>query len=655
MTYFKELCEIFSKLEKESKRLKKTFIISEFLQKLEKEEYEYVIRFLTGQLFYPWDEKIIGVKDKLILKALIQISGEKHSNIEKTYKKLGDIGETVEQILKKSRFKSFFQKKLTIKEVFENITKIAEFEGEKSIEKKLNIIKGLFSNSVPKEAKYIAKIILNELRIGVAEGIIRDALVWVFLPKPIGIFGVCNKCGRVVFIQENCLNCNFPMEKDFTHNIFLFKKKMGEKGKTIENENQSMEKLLKENVEEEYIIFSTKEKAQEFYNYEVELVELCYSKLVDYGEIAKLLKEKKENLFKIKVRLFRPLRVMLAQKVTNIKEGLETVGSPALVEHKYDGFRVQIHNKEGKIRLFTRRLEEVTKQFPDIVKMAKENIKTSNYIIEGEVIGFKDGKPLPFQYLSRRIKRKYNIEELSKEIPVKVNLFDIIFLNNEELFEKTQKERRELLKKLVNEKENFVLSKAIISDDEKEIKKFYDNAILEGHEGIMMKNLNAPYKPGKRVGYMVKLKPTLENLDLVIIGAEWGEGKRAGWLTSYYIAAFDEKNQKLVEVGKVSTGIKEKDTSGVTFEELTNLLKPLIKKEEGKKVELIPKIVVEVSYEEIQESPTYESGFALRFPRIVRLREDKGLSDIDTIERIKRIAELQKKEKIEKELGIIDL
>jgi DNA ligase-1 len=171
----------------------------------------------------------------------------------------------------------------------------------------------------------------------------------------------------------------------------------------------------------------------------------------------------------------------------------------------------------------------------------------------------------------------------------------------------------------------------------------------------MMKNLRAPYKPGKRVGYMVKLKPTLENLDLVIVAAEWGEGKRAGWLTSYYIAAFDERNQELVEIGKVSTGVKEKDTSGVTFEELTNLLKPLIVKEEGKKVVVQPKVVVEVAYEEIQESPTYKSGFALRFPRIIKLRPDKGVEDIDSIERIKRIAELQKREKVEKELGIIDL
>jgi DNA ligase-1 len=240
-----------------------------------------------------------------------------------------------------------------------------------------------------------------------------------------------------------------------------------------------------------------------------------------------------------------------------------------------------------------------------------------------------------------------------KEIPIQANLFDIVYLEDE-LLDLPLEERRKKLESIVESTERIKTADKLVSDSEEEVKKFYNKALAEGHEGIMMKNLKAPYRPGKRVGYMVKLKPTLENLDLVIVAAEWGEGKRSGWLTSYYVAAFDEKTQKLVEVGKVSTGVKEKDQTGVTYEELTNLLKPLIEKEEGKKVYVQPKIVVEVAYEEIQESPKYESGFALRFPRIVRLRPDKGVEDIDTIERIKRIAELQKREKVEKELGIID-
>jgi ATP-dependent DNA ligase I len=655
MVKFKELVELFESLEKESGRLKKTYYIHKFFRDKvdQKEDYSYIIKFLTGQIFFPWEDKVLGVKDKLIIKALAELSGLKSDKIEEYYKKLGDLGSTAEVILSKVKIKTFFKKELTVRDLYKRLEELANLEGEGSIDKKLLILKGLFVNSSPKEAKYIVKILLNELRVGVAEGIIRDAIVWTFLPKPAGVFSYCPRCGEVVFTQDKCLNCGYPLDPEYTHQVALFKKHLNPKAVDFKDANE-IEKVLKDNIYENYLILPTQTKAQEFYNYEVDKVEYSYAKLVDYGEIAKLLAEDKANLFKIKVKLFRPIKVMLAQKVNNIKEGFEVVGSPALVEYKYDGFRAQIHNKEGEIRVFTRKLEEVTKQFPDLIELVKNHIKGKNYIIEGEIIGYKDEKPLPFQYLSKRIRRKYNIKEMMKEIPIQANLFDIVLFENEELFEKPLKERRKLLENIVENTEKIKTADHIISSDEKEVKKFYDKALAEGHEGIMMKNLNAPYKPGKRVGYMVKLKPTLENLDLVIVGAEWGEGKRSGWLTSYYVAAFDEKKQKLVEVGKVSTGVKEKDPSGITYEEMTNLLKPLIVKEEGKKVYVKPKVVIEVAYEEIQESPNYESGFALRFPRVVRLRPDKGVEDIDTIERIKRIAELQKREKVEKELGLID-
>ncbi|MEO2154582.1 MAG: ATP-dependent DNA ligase, partial [Nanoarchaeota archaeon] len=650
---FKEFVELLEKLESTTKRLKKTWFIHKFLKEKVKddEDYEYIVRILTGQLFFPWEERIIGIKDKLIIRALAQLIGIDTSKIEEYYKKYGDLGEVAQIVLSKRKIQTFFKKELTLKDLFKKIYELSELEGEGSLDKKLLVLKSLFVNSEPKEAKYIVKILLNELRVGVAEGIIRDALAWTFLPKPAGVFAYCRKCHNIVFNQEKCLNCDFPIDNEFNHQVALFEKLFNPKVIDFKDEKE-LEEKLKETIYEEVIIVSTQEKAYQFYNYELDKLEFAYAKLVDYGEIAKRLKEDRANLFKIKIKLFRPIKVMLAQKVNNIKEGFETVGKPALVEYKYDGFRAQIHNKEGEIRIFTRKLEEVTKQFPDLVELAKKYIKAKNYIVEGEVIAFKD-KPLPFQVLSRRIKRKYNINEMVKEIPIQANLFDIVYLEDE-LLDLPLEERRKRLESIVESTERIKTADKLVSDNEEEVKKFYNKALAEGHEGIMMKNLKAPYRPGKRVGYMVKLKPTLENLDLVIVAAEWGEGKRSGWLTSYYVAAFDEKTQKLVEVGKVSTGVKEKDQTGVTYEELTNLLKPLIEKEEGKKVYVQPKIVVEVAYEEIQESPKYESGFALRFPRIVRLRLDKGVEDIDSIERIKRIAELQKREKVERELGIID-
>ncbi len=653
---FSEFVPLLESLESTTKRLKKTWLIHKFFKEKvkDKDDYEFIVRILTGQLFFPWEERILGIKDKLIIRALSQLSGWSTEKIEEIYKKEGDLGNTTEIVLSKTKIKTFFKKEITLREFFKKLYELSELEGEGSLDKKLLLLKSLLINASPKEAKYIVKILLNELRVGVAEGIIRDSLVWTFLPKIAGVFAYCRKCNNIVFNQENCLNCGFPLDTDFNHQVAIFEKFFNPKAVDFKDKNE-LENLLKENINEDILILPTQEKAQEFYNFEVDFMEFAYSKLVDYGEIAKRLSESKENLFKIKIRLFRPIKVMLAQKVNNIKEGFETVGIPAQIEYKYDGFRAQIHNKEGEIKIFTRKLEDVTKQFPDLVELAKKYIKAKNYIVEGEVIAydFKENKPLPFQILSRRIKRKYDIEKMVKEIPIQANLFDIVYLEDEVL-SLPLKERRKKLEEIVESTEQLKTAEKIISKDENEVKKFYNEALAKGHEGIMMKNLEAPYRPGKRVGYMVKLKPTLENLDLVIVAAEWGEGKRSGWLTSFYVAAFDDKSQKLVEVGKVSTGVKEKDQSGVTYEELTNLLKPLIEKEEGKKVIVKPQVVVEVAYEEIQESPKYESGFALRFPRIVRLRLDKGVEDIDTISRIKRIAELQKREKVEKELGIID-
>ncbi|MBI2574875.1 DNA ligase, partial [Candidatus Woesearchaeota archaeon] len=173
------------------------------------------------------------------------------------------------------------------------------------------------------------------------------------------------------------------------------------------------------------------------------------------------------------------------------------------------------------------------------------------------------------------------------------------------------------------------------------IEKMFEEAREKGNEGLMLKNLKAPYKPGARVGYMLKYKRTMENLDLTIVKAEWGEGKRSKWLSSYTVAC--RKAEKLLEVGKVSTGLKEKPEEGLSFEEMTKLLKPLITKEEGKEAYVKPRIVIEVAYEEIQKSPTYDSGYALRFPRVLRLRDDKGAKDASTLSMVEQYYNEQKK------------
>lgn len=361
----------------------------------------------------------------------------------------------------------------------------------------------------------------------------------------------------------------------------------------------------------------------------------------DYGEVA--LNAKTGNLNSLKINIGRPLKVMLGPKVENINEAFESLGKPIQVEFKLDGFRLQIHKKNNEIKLFTRSLEDVTKQFPDVISYIKTHVKGKSFILDSEAVGYnpKTGKYLPFQAISQRIKRKYDINVIAKAYPVEVNVFDILSYEGKTLINEILKERRALLEKVIKqEKGKIVLTKKFISDNEEETIKFYKESLNSGNEGLMLKNLNSIYKPGRYVNGWVKLKSVLEPFDLVIVKAEWGEGKRSSWLSSYTVAC--RKGKEFLEVGKVSTGLKEK-TEGLTFKQLTKELKPLIIEQEGRQVKVKPSIIVEVAYEEIQKSPTYSSGFALRFPRVLRLRDDKGLDDINTINDVEMYYKKQKK------------
>ena len=283
-------------------------------------------------------------------------------------------------------------------------------------------------------------------------------------------------------------------------------------------------------------------------------------------------------------------------------------------------------------------MEDVTNQFPDIVNWVKENVKAKDCIIEGEALAIgKDDKPKPFQILSRRIHRKYDIDKMVKEIPVQVNLFDVVYLDGKTLFDKPLKERRGVLERIVKPiPGKLQLAKQIVSDDIKELEKFYKEALEARQEGIFLKVLDSPYIFGRHVGGWYKIKPVMETLDLVIVGATWGEGARAKWLTSYELACRDVDTGKFLRCGMMSTGLSESE-----YKTMTSTLKPLIIGEKGRTVKVKPKVVIEVKYQEIQKSPNYESGMALRFPALSRIREDKGPNDIDTLERIKKLYESQ--------------
>jgi len=583
---YSKLVEVYIALEKTTKRLEKTYIISKFLKKVPKSDIGEVIYLLQGRVFAPWDERKLGMSSRLLVKVIAQSSGNSTDKIESLWSKKGDLGLVAEELMENKRQKTLFSTKLTIKKIIANITKLAEMEGEGTVNRKVGLISELLSSADQVESKFIIRTVLEELRTGVGDGTIRDAIVWAFYPEVI----------KNLFDLEDGI------------------------------------KQIKGDV--------TKEREE--YNKISEKVQHAFDVTTDFGLIAEKLKENK-SLDELSLIVGRPIKVMLYKKAKDFEDAFETVGTPAIIEPKIDGFRMQIHRKKDEIKLFTRRLEDVTKQFPDVVKVVGSNVRSKDFILDAEILGIdkKTKRAIPFQNISQRIKRKYDIEKMAKILPVVINIFDIIELNGENLLNLEFENRRKKLKAIIKEdKFKIELIEQLITSDIKKAEKYYKDCLAKGHEGVMVKNKKGVYKPGSRVGYGMKIKPVMESLDLVITKAEWGEGKRVKWLSSFTLACRDR--DKLLEIGKVGTGIKEKSEEGVSFEELTEELKPLVLEEKGKTVTVKPKIIVEVNYEEIQKSTNYNSGYALRFPRVIRLRLDKGIRDISTLNEVSHFYREQK-------------
>lgn len=366
-------------------------------------------------------------------------------------------------------------------------------------------------------------------------------------------------------------------------------------------------------------------------------IQRAFDLVSDFAQIFDACKSGEKELNKITLIPGRPVHPMLSVKVKDIQEAFEVCGKPAGFEFKYDGFRVLIHKQGNKISLFTRKLEDVTKQFPDVVSAVQKYIKGDSFILDSEVVGYNSQtkKYTPFEAISQRIRRKYDIDLLVKELPVEINVFDVLYYEGKLISDKPFIQRRELLQKIVNSKP-FILkpSEFFITDNEDKAQEFYERALEVGEEGIMIKSLQAEYHSGRSVGYMAKLKPVMQDLDLVITGAEYGTGKRAGWLTSYIVAC--KSGSEYLEVGKVSSGLKEKESEGVTYEYVTKLLKPLIIEKNGNYVKVKPEVVLAVTYQNIQPSPSYSSGYALRFPRVMAYRPDKPVSEIADLKDVKK-------------------
>ena len=562
MRYLK-LAELYQSLSETTKRLEKTEILSKFLKDISDSDRE-ILYLLLGDIYPEYNLKKIGISSQLAIKAISKATGTEKNKVIGEWKSLGDLGKVAEKLTKNKKQSTLQSHILTTEKVLENFRKLPELEGKGTVDKKISLITELLTSASPLESLYITRTLIGDLRIGIQESTIKEAMAVAF-------FG-----GR----KESA------------------------------------------------------EKIQDAINKSNDLAEVF--------DMAR--KGNEKELGKIKIEVGKPIKAMLAEKVKTIKDGFNAVGKPCAVEYKYDGFRLIIHKKGEEILLFTRTLENVSKQFPEVADYIKKYVKGNSFILDSEAVGFdkKTKEYKPFQSISQRIKRKYDIEKLQNELPVEVNVFDVIYYNGKSLLDEPFKKRTELVKEIINNHPYKIIhSKQIITDDEKKAEEFYKQALKNNQEGVMMKNLESPYDPGRRVGNMVKIKPEEKDFDLVITGGEYGTGKRSGWISSFILSC--REGDKFLEIGKVGTGFKEKKEEGVSFEELTEKIKPLIIEEEGKSVKINPKIVVSVTYQEIQKSPTYSSGFALRFPRFTALRPDKPLSEITTLKEVEKDFENQKR------------
>jgi DNA ligase-1 len=371
---------------------------------------------------------------------------------------------------------------------------------------------------------------------------------------------------------------------------------------------------------------------------ELALVRRAALLLGDIAEVSLLgLTKGKKALKKISLQFMRPVQPMLAELSEDLEEVLKEHGGQTAFEYKYDGARVQIHcvrkAKSTEIKIFSRQLSEVTPSLPELVEWAQTKIAANSFIVEGEVVAVNaEGKPLPFQELMRRFRRVHQIEETMKEVPVRLYLFDLLYLNGQSLIDQPYQER---WRKLMEICDKNLLADRIIASDTKTAEQFLQQAMQAGHEGLMAKDLTSVYQPGSRGKKWFKIKPA-ETLDVAIVAADWGYGRRTGWLSNYHLAVRDSETGEFLVIGKTFKGLTDAE-----FKWMTENLQKLKISETNYTVHVRPQIVVEVAYNEIQRSPHYQSKFALRFARIKRIRTDKAAEQIDTIERLQQLYEKQ--------------
>ncbi len=550
MTSFLSFAELCQRVEGVSGSLEKIDLAAAFLKELNDDELAVASGFIMGDLFPPSLDLVMGVGPSILYEAMARACGCSTEKISDMLRATGDPGLVASAAVEKKKpigFAAFVEDEpLCIEEVYQRFLAVARASGKGSQDTRIKNLQYLFSKATPLEAQYIARLAIEDMRIGIGEGGIRDAIARAF----------------------------------------------------------------------------SREAAD---------VERAYNLTNDIGLVA--VNARKGTLSDLNVLINHPIKMMLAQLGEGIPASMQELGSAA-VEWKYDGARVQIHKDGKRVRIFSRRLEDVTRSLPEIVRLAQE-VRADKAILDGEAVAIgKDSRPLAFQEILKRFRRKYNVEKQAKETPLRLFLFDLIYLDGKSTVDLPLARRRELLEGIVDPS---ILAGQVVTDSVQKAEEIYRQALETGHEGLILKNPLSLYSPGKRGKNWLKIKPVMETLDLAVIGAKWGEGRRASFLGSYRLACLDEATGKLLDIGWVATGLTDE-----ALAELTEMFRELILVQKGMEVELKPAVIFEVAYEEIQKSQSYSSGYALRFPRLVRVRDDKSLEEADSLERVESLYRVQR-------------
>jgi DNA ligase-1 len=536
-------------LEHTRKRGELASLLADHLKRLRRDEIEPAVRLAIGQVFAEWDERALKMSWKSVMAVVEQLVGASSDLRDQVWAEAVDAGQGVRLLMEQSRCTSQSPPALTILQVYDALEKIAETVGRGSQARKRSLLHDLLVRASPVEAKFLVKVLVQDMRHGVSEGIMLEGIA-----KAAGV-----RTGLV-------------------------------------------------------------RRANQLWG--------------DVGKVALVsLTEGRTGLEQATVRMFRPVKPMLAQSAENLAEAFERHPGHIALEYKLDGARVQIHRQGDDVRIYSRKLSDVTLSLPDVVAQVKVGLRAGEAILDGEAIAVDArGRPLPFQQLMRRFRRLRDIEHTVEAVPVQLFLFDLLHRDGESWVDAPNEARWAALGKAAG---TLSLVPRLEPSSIEEAERFAEGAHRDGHEGILVKDMRSAYTPGGRGKSWLKLK-RVHSLDLVVVAADWGYGRRHGWLSNYHLAALDTDSQKFHVVGKTFKGLTDAE-----FQEMTKRLLTLERERSRGTVFVQPGVVVEVLFNEIQDSSQYESGLALRFARIARIRSDKAPEDADTLQTLRQLYDQQ--------------